>query len=634
VLRRHGIRSALAFCVAFALALTPVFSGTAAAKVVKPKPFRTCGDWVRYARAQSLEIAQPTGIAESPAPPSTTTEFSQPGAAVGGDGSGGERNSAPVAGQDFSTTNVQEQGVDEPDHVKTDGRFAYVFDGGHLRSFDVSAGAPRLLDTLEIDAYGGELLLHGNRLLVMSEPGEDAPENIGTELREVDVSDPAALRVTRIMQVEGWLLDGRMTGSTVRVIVYTEPELDYPEPPPDDEEPPSPDEAQAGVERTIQRAKISTWRPAYKLINRRTGKRAWRSLVQCNAVRKPAEFAGVGTVTVLTIDLDRGLPAVDADALFADADTVYASTDSLYLAIERWDESENPAIASATTIHKFAAPARPETSYRATGAVDGYLYSQWALSEHDGVLRAATTTEPPWESEEPDEGTESHVFTLKENGAGELTQLGRVGGLGKNEVVYAVRFIGETGYVVTFRQVDPLYTIDLSNPNRPRVAGELKIPGYSAYLHPVGEGQLLGVGQDADERGRTRGTALQLFDVSDPARPRLLQKHTLEGDNFSEVEWDHRGFLYWPPTKTAVIPVEAWDDVNDDYGFQGAIGYRVDAEQGIAPIGQIEHSGDEEAGWLTRTFVVGPTLYSVSDAGLGANSLATFGPIDFVPFDG
>jgi hypothetical protein len=164
------------------------------------------------------------------------------------------------------------------------------------------------------------------------------------------------------------------------------------------------------------------------------------------------------------------------------------------------------------------------------------------------------------------------------------------------------------------------------------VAGELKIPGYSAYLHPVGDGMLLGVGQDADRNGNVRGTALSLFDVSNPARPRLVQKHVLEGDNFSDVEWDHRGFLYWGPAKTAVIPVQAYsDDEQDD--FVGAIGYRIDPDTGIEPIGRISHGDGYEAGWLTRTLVVGSTLYSVSDAGFGANALDTFGPVGFVPFD-
>jgi hypothetical protein len=642
VLGLPGIRGRVASCVVLAAALTAAHPAAAAAatKTPAPQPFKSCGDWVRYARAQALGIVRPYGIPDTPGQPSQMVPFSQPltgdttGGGGGGESGGGGRGQpvAPVAGQDFSTTNVQEEGVDEPDHVKTDGNVVYVAeDDGHLRSLDVSSGTPRPLDSVEFDGYTPELLLHGNRLLVISEPGDEAAENVGTVIREVDVSNPAQLHVVRIMQVEGWFVGGRMTGSSARLVVHTDPDIDVPALPP---LPPgdqyTEDQLKDHAEKAIKRAKIGSWRPAYKLVNRRTHKKSWRALVNCNAVRKPAEFAGVGTLTVLTIDMDRGLPAVDSDALFADADTVYGSTESLYLATERWDESDDPNAKSATTIHKFAAPATPETSYRATGSVDGYLLSQWSLSEYEGVLRAATTTEAPWESEDGAE-SDNTIYTLKEDGAGALREVGRISGLGKGEVIYAVRFIGPTGYVVTFRQVDPLHTIDLSDPAKPRVAGELTIAGYSAYLHPVGDGLLLGVGQDADSRGRVKGTALSLFDVSDPAQPRLLQKHTLEGDNYSDVEWDHRGFLYWPPTKTVVIPVEAYAE-NEEDEFIGAIGYRVDPEKGIEPIGRLQHGSGYDAGWLTRTFVVGSTVYSVSDAGLGANALDTFGPIGFVSF--
>jgi uncharacterized secreted protein with C-terminal beta-propeller domain len=619
----------VAVLAAALIAVLPAGGATAAAKPQKPKAFRSCGDWVRYARAQALDIARPLGLATQPGSTSQMVPFSQPDGVRGGDGSG--ESAAPVAGQDFSTTNVQEEGVDEPDLVKTNGSVAYVAeDDGHLRSLDVSGGgAPRPLDTLEFDGYAPELLLHGDKLIVISGPGDEAADGVGTVIREVDVSNPAAMHVTRIMQVEGWYVGGRMTGGIARIVVHTEPEIDVPPGPP--EVPFDADAAEQRVEAAVKRAKIGTWRPAYKLVNRRTHKRSWRALVDCRSVRKPAEFAGVGTTTVLTINVDQGLPAVDADALFADADTVYASDDSLYTATERWDESDDPNAKSATTIHEFAAPATPETSYRATGAVDGYLLSQWSLSEYEGVLRAVTTTEAPWESEDGAESTNA-VYTLKPDDAGTLREIGRIDGLGKGQVVYAVRFIGPTGYVVTFRQVDPLHIIDASDPTKPHVAGELEIPGYSAYLHPVGDGLLLGVGQDADSRGRVKGTALSLFDVSDPARPRLLQKHTLEGDNYSEVEWDHRGFLYWPATKTAVIPVEAYSE-NENDEFIGAVGYRVDPEAGIEPIGRLQHGKGYDAGWLSRTFVVGSTLYSVSDTGMGANALDTFGPIGFVSFE-
>ena len=128
-------------------------------------------------------------------------------------------------------------------------------------------------------------------------------------------------------------------------------------------------------------------------------------------------------------------------------------------------------------------------------------------------------------------------------------------GLGKGERIYAVRFLGDAGYVVTFRQVDPLYTLDLSRPGTPRVVGELKIPGYSAYLHPVGEDLLIGVGQDATAEGRQLGTQVSLFDVSNLASPARLDQRKLAAAGSSEAEWDHHAFLWWAPAKLAVIPL-------------------------------------------------------------------------------
>ena len=180
----------------------------------------------------------------------------------------------------------------------------------------------------------------------------------------------------------------------------------------------------------------------------------------------------------------------------------------------------------------------------------GYLLNQWSLSEHEGTLRAATTSMPPWNS---GARSESAVRTLQERD-GRLVQVGAVGGLGKGERIYAVRYIGDTGFVVTFRQVDPLYTLDLSDPAKPRVVGELKVPGYSAYLHPVGDGLLLGVGQDATEEGRRTGVQLSLFDVSDLAKPVRLDQYAVGATRRTPVEEDHQAFLWWAPERLAVIP--------------------------------------------------------------------------------
>ena len=116
-----------------------------------------------------------------------------------------------------------------------------------------------------------------------------------------------------------------------------------------------------------------------------------------------------------------------------------------------------------------------------------------------------------------------------------------------------MRFVGDTGYVVTFRQIDPLHTLDLADPSNPRVLGELKIPGYSAYLHPIGEDLLLGVGQDATSEGRPLGTQLSVFDVSNLRKPTRLYTET-SGSGWSEAENDHHAFLYWPRTGLLMIP--------------------------------------------------------------------------------
>jgi len=167
-----------------------------------------------------------------------------------------------------------------------------------------------------------------------------------------------------------------------------------------------------------------------------------------------------------------------------------------------------------TEIHRFEATSAGTTAYRSSGQVSGFVLNQFALSEHDGHLRVASTDEPEWF---PDGSSrrlsESSVTVLHERGS-KLVRVGGVDGLGKGEEIYAVRFAGDKGYVVTFREVDPLYTLDLSQPSRPRVAGELKIRGYSAYLHPVSDDLLLGVGQDAPSISRSLVIGERLYTLS------------------------------------------------------------------------------------------------------------------------
>jgi hypothetical protein len=413
-----------------------------------------------------------------------------------GPGGDGAPPPQPLAAPDAQTegsgetspTNVQEAGVDEPDLVKTRGSEIFAVASGRVHA--VAAGeTPALLGSIAVPGFGHELLLSGKRMLVLSHDYA-VPEARGASriafggrpvaiLTEVDVEDPSAMRILRTQRIGGALVSSRLNGHTARVIVSSQ--------------------ARALTEQGL-RGRLAGWVPRATLLRRGTGRRTTRRLARCRDVRRSSAYAGVDMLTVLTIDMSKGLPAVDTDALMTSAEVAYASPSSLYVAAQRWrpepDSPNDRPPDTRTDVHKFDISDPGRTEYRGSGTVTGYLLNQFSLSEHRGVLRAATTETPLWWEGRPERESESFVTTLDER-AGRLAEVGRVDGLGRGEQIYAVRFIEEVGFVVTFRQTDPLYTVDLSDPRRPRVLGELKIRGYSAYLHPLGGDLLLGVGQDA-----------------------------------------------------------------------------------------------------------------------------------------
>lgn len=553
------------------------------------QPFRSCAELVGYAQRHASTLVGPGVVTSTP--------------------EGG------TVAPDSSATNVQEAGVDEPDLVKTDGSHIFAVAVGTLHAVDARGHRPRLLDSLRLaEGWGHELLLHGGRLLVLSRSAPVVePPSLGrpgiappfrptkTILSEIDARKPASMRVVRTLTIDGAYVTARVVGATARVVVASTPEI-------------------------IDSPSLQDWLPHAVLQDRRTGRKTTRALVQCRHVRRPPLFSGLGMVTVLTIDLDQGLPPVDSDAVMASGGTVYASTGALYVATQRWlpqplARSGPPTSGMTTEIHKFDISKPSRTEYRASGAVPGFLLSQWSLSEHEGYLRAASTDVPTWLNPSPRLESESFVSVLAER-AGRLVQVGRVGELGRGERVYAVRFIGDIGFVVTFRQVDPLYTIDLAHPTRPSVLGVLKIRGYSAYLHPVAKDLLLGVGQDATDEGRLLGAKLSLFDVSDLRRPARLDEVAL-GPGSSEVDFDHHAFLYWRPASLAVLPVQI-----SKGPFTGAIAFRV-GRKNLEQLGRIAHPADAA---VRRSVVVGDRLYTVSERGVEANDVATLAVESWLPF--
>src|SRR3954452_19373494 len=487
----------IALLVVFAALCAGATAGSArpaGAKAGRLVAFGSCPSLLGYARAQASRLVGPYGFGQpvktlgvgSPASPGT------PPAAASATASDSTRQE----GVDYSGTNVQEAGVDEPDTVKTDGETVFAVANGQLNAVDVSGAKPRLLDTLPLDSgWSHELLLHGNRLLVLSRGGfwlEPLPA-IAAQLRpyapaqsvmsEIDVSNPAKLRLVGTLSLDGAYVAARLVGGTARIVVSSQVPAALPFVQP-----------QAGTDAAVaaaakrNRAVVATsgvakWLPSYRLKRPGAAASKARSLVQCRDVRRPQSFSGLGMLTVLTVDVDKGLDPVDSVGVMTDARIVYASQASLYVATERWADRPDPAQPTEeqsgvqTQIHAFDISSPTKTVYEGTGSVSGFLLSQWSLSEFGGALRVVSTETPAWWGDGGD--SESFLTTLElRNGA--LVQVGRIGGLGKGERVYAVRFSGNTGYVFTFRQVDPLFTLDLSDAAHPRVAGELELAGYSS----------------------------------------------------------------------------------------------------------------------------------------------------------
>ncbi len=582
--------------------------------------------------------------------------------------------SAPAApttneggGTSFSTTNNQEPGVEEPDIVKSDGSTIFAVEQGTL--FAVAAGpTPHLVGSLPLgaDGYGAQLLIRGSRVLVVS-AGQPTPVALGAPVRsgarkpsartsaparailpypgpfsatttvtEVDAADPAALHVVRTMEVEGAFVDARQNGGTARLVLSSTPRA---------------------IAAPALRGSAAGWVPKRRFHSFITGHRSTKPVVACSAVRRPLQFSGEGMLTILTIDLDRGVYASESSAIVADAQLVYGSERNLYVATQRWISPVDPAAKvpseAETVIDQFDASGPDRTPLVASGAVPGYLLNQFSLSEHGGYLRVASTSEPIWWGAGAPPASQSRVTVLADRGAA-LVPVGQVSGLGAGQKLYSVRFIGDAGYVVTFRQVDPLYVLDLSVPSSPRIAGQLELEGYSSYLHPISEGLLLGVGQEVGAGNEPSAVQLELFDVSKPSTPQLKARVSLGAGSQSAVQFDHHAFLFWAPAALAVMPLTIYPQVvpgvpmpapaqppgavavappaASETPFVGAVALRV-GPSGMSEAGRI--AGEPIGGAtppIERSLVIGSRLFLLSGGGLLATSLSTLQPETFVAF--
>ena len=622
----------------------------------------------------------------------------------------------PSGEETYSGTNVQVAGVDEPDLVKTDGDRILAIAGGKLHLVSVAEG--RELAALDLPGDLGitDLLLAGDRALVVGSswtavpfveettggavpdlggaPRIAGPTVASTVVAEVAVAGDS-LTLGDTYALDGSYVSARMVDDVVRLVLHHAPADALPFVSPANGTDGAIAAARDHNREVVEDAEPDDLLPRWHRLDDDGAPTEDGALLGCEDVQAPNTFAGFAMVAVASIDIGDGLTAGVTDpgatAVLAAGDTVYASPEHLFVAAPAWTEPQpigptedvaEPVTPPGTDIHRFDISDPARAVYDMSGHVEGTLLGQFALDEHEGHLRVATTTGFSWAGEggaEEAPVSESHVVVLAP-GDGALEPVGEVGGLGPGEDIHSVRFLGDLGYVVTFERTDPLYTLDLADPAAPRVAGELEIPGYSAYLHPVADGWLLGVGQDATNEGRTTGTQVSLFDVRDPAAPaRVPQVGFPEASSMAES--DHRAFLWWADAGLAALPLSACGAE----AFDGLVGVTVDTAAGtLAERGRVSHPGDPcgfgidrpvplpepvplpvEPGAggggtagspgssgpavapgepppdgrpatppapIQRALVIGDRLWTLSDAGVASSDLGTLGDTRFVPF--
>ena len=449
-------------------------------------------------------------------------------------------------------TNVQEAGVDEPDVVKTNGSVLLRMVGDDLVVYDVTGKAPKRIARLDLPGNQKaqpELLLVGDDAVVFSLRW-DATGTASTRVDTVDLSTPGSPKITDSTSYAANLLSARQYGDTVRLVLGTGlPMLDFVSPQGSLTE----KEALAKNRQILGHSTISDWLPSL------TDGGSTKQVVDCADMARPEDFTSAGTVSI--VGWSGSTPEVrSSTGVATGSQIVYSSTDRLYLAtsgfsggcmdclgplVHRIMPGPWPGGGSAdgtTQIHAFRLDGT-DASYLGSGEVEGNVDDRWAMDAVDGTLRVAvspTSQTGDWNS----------VVTLRE-AKGSLEPLGRVDRLGIGEQIQSVRWFDDLAVLVTFRQTDPLYAVDLSHPAHPKALGSLKVPGYSDYLHPIGDHKILGLGIDADDQGMSRGGKVAVFDLTDPKHPVRQGQNTYAQNIQVMAGQDPRQFTWVPASHTA-----------------------------------------------------------------------------------
>ena len=606
-----------------------------------------------------------------PVPEVVATDSGISGTVAPTSGTSGSDVSKNESAENATTTNLQEEGVDEADILKHDGTYIFSVDNQNAKIFvsSFSKIAEQNYDAItSIDVKGKNIVamyLQQNRLTLISNVNEyyalDAVKPIAGVLPPVyrggqvgvdvyDVSDIKNIKKITSHKVDGYYQESRLIDAELYLVTSYSPQVQYEYPKvyattvcsklntdeifaqcsystsstneqvvsaegdvisitPSDSSTISSSETPILTTLPMPpiEKEVCTYGKDYKVWNKNScyqyqydNKGAWKydytnpivvserliptitsdsnkaiDLLTPSTFYAPNKLNQSANITSISHFDTRSGSYKNSSAFIGNTSNYYASSNAFYLVSNEYPRYYDYIhFKEQQMIYRFTFD--ESLSFSARGSVDGRLLNQFSMSEKDGYLRVATTSGQSWFN---GGGTDNSVYTLKVEDKN-LKVAGTLHGLGhKGESIKAVRFMGDRGFVVTFRQKDPLYTLDMSDAQNPSVVGELSIPGFSSYLHVVDENRVLSVGRDADAEGRVKGLQLQLFDVSDFSNPRLADKIVIgERSTYSEAEYNSRAFSYRASDLMFGIPYTSYDYSNSiSNGYSENFGiYQVD----------------------------------------------------------
>jgi hypothetical protein len=608
-----------------------------------------------YSAAQRATKCSPRTVCPATGGRGTTIDM------MGGSGTSIDTTGTGSTSSTRSGTNVQVLGVDEPDLMKLDARYVYIVLPDSLLILDAldpatTTSAARLV----LEGTPKSMLINGDRALVIASAGVVAQkpsctyaydcqfwgDGLATVLLVVDLADRTHPRIVRRISLSGSYLGGRMIGSNAHIItsdVLRSPPINWPYP---DVRDATAIQALASLESqyTAAIASVATANVALTLPTTTDqsiasdGSAEPPVTVSPDALQAAPRPGGVLTVTSLDFTAQA---SPHQDMIFSNPGALYASGERLYMAIPE-EKSNWPGYGlDATWIHGFSL-AGASATYQGSGRVTGHILNQFSLDEYAGDLRVATST-----SRVPDPSVHSTVSILgwQDN---QLVLKGAVDQIAPGEDIRAVRFMGQRGYVVTFKKTDPLFVLDLADPALPRMLGELQIPGFSTYIHPLDDQHLLTMGYTADDQGSFayfNGIQLQILNVADPANPTLLSRETIgTRGSSSEALTDHLAFNYFAPKQMLALPMTICEGggngaFGDVLTFTGLLVYDVTIASGFSLRGRVPHPAPSGyygspypvacSNWWTqasspvkRSAFIEDYVLSLGDALVKVNSLA------------